>query len=252
MHIRLPAGLLELRERGRRRLFFIPYIFTFANAILGLFAVMYAWDEQYRAAAYCIMLAAFSDSLDGRLARALGSCNTLGMELDSLCDAVSFCLAPAIILYGAFFASTPLIGKIVVCCYLCLGLFRLARFNNICTRQKTFFTGLPTPVAAVFFALVVLSVVPPFSAAPCQAHESWIIMALSIIFAVLMASSIKFPSFKDDVRHDARTKTVIGFSVLAAVAALVYRLPVLLSVVCTYVMVSIMYGVRERWYAQNR
>jgi len=81
MQIRMPLRLRNLKDSGKKRLFVIPYIFTFANACLGFLAVLYAWDDCCRNASYCIMLAALADALDGRLARALGSCSSLAWSL---------------------------------------------------------------------------------------------------------------------------------------------------------------------------
>ena len=137
-----------LRESGKKKLIIIPFIMTFANACLGLLSVLYAWDEQFMVAACCIIAAPFFDGIDGRIARALGSTSSLGMELDSLCDAISFCAAPAIVLYSWKLHAATVLGLFAVGLYLCAGLFRLAKFNRSCAEQRLFFIGLPTPAAA--------------------------------------------------------------------------------------------------------
>ena len=156
MQIRVPLQLRKLKDSGKKRLFVIPYLFTFANACLGLLAVLYAWDDHFVSASFCIVFAAIADALDGRLARALGSCSSLGMELDSLCDAISFCFAPTILLYGVYLCEQGALGIMVAGIYLCAGLFRLAKFNNTCSQQKSFFIGLSTPMSALFFAMIIV------------------------------------------------------------------------------------------------
>src|SRR5581483_7627158 len=107
--------------------------------------------------AYYIILAAFMDLIDGRLARALGSSSYFGMELDSLCDAISFCLAPSVLLYSWFPGPVVGWGTLSLVLYLCLGLSRLARFNLTAEKQQAAFIGLPTPIAAFFVSTLILS-----------------------------------------------------------------------------------------------
>lgn len=245
MQIRLPYRLRKLRDSGKKRLFVIPYLFTFANACLGLLAVLYAWDDYYISASYCIMLAAVADTFDGRLARALGSCSSLGMELDSLCDAISFCFAPAIVLYGMYLYQGGILGIIVAGIYLCAGLFRLAKFNNTCCQQKYFFIGMSTPVSAIFFALLIT-------------HESWIssswlnviykpyvFLVLVLLFAYFMVSRIPFPTFKSRLRSNGQTFYTGLAMIIAGSIALWVHNPVALSVIVAYVLSALIYHIRH-------
>lgn len=185
-----------LRKSGKKKLVIIPFIITFANACLGLLSVLYTWDEKFMAAACCIIAAAFFDGIDGRVARALDLTSSLGMELDSLCDAVSFCVAPALILYSWKLYAINLIGLAAIGLYLCAGLFRLAKFNRIVTDHKQFFDGLPTTIAASLVAILVI-------ASPWL-EKSWLhfvlkpyyLVILVACLAFLMLSMIRFPSFK--------------------------------------------------------
>src|SRR4029077_1820506 len=90
------------QERYRKRLSPVPFFFTFANATLGFLAVIKALEGDATSSVYCILAAACMDVFDGRLARALGTTSTLGVELDSLVDGVSFCFAPAVIFYTTY------------------------------------------------------------------------------------------------------------------------------------------------------
>ena len=152
--------LKHLRESGKEQckksLFVIPYILTFSNAIFGFLSILKALEHDYTTAAVYIVMAAFLDGFDGRLARAIGSSSCFGMELDSLCDAISFCLAPTILLYSWFSDYIAGLGTLVLAFYLCAGLTRLAKFNS--TDQKTHFEfiGLPTTIAAFFIATLIL------------------------------------------------------------------------------------------------
>ena len=96
-------------------------------------------------------MAAVADFLDGFAARLLKAYSEVGKELDSLCDLVSFGVAPALTLFfllqdigqDAWLCWTTLL--IPVCAAL-----RLARFN-LDTRQTTTFIGLPVPANAIFW-----------------------------------------------------------------------------------------------------
>lgn len=98
-----------------------------------------------------IAIGAVADFFDGFAARALHAYSNLGKELDSLCDLVTFGVAPAMILfyllgeYGVapWVAWTTLLIPVA-------GALRLARFN-IDTRQTTTFIGLPIPANAIFW-----------------------------------------------------------------------------------------------------
>lgn len=236
MSIRIPVRWEQIRDSGRRKLFIVPFIFTFANACLGLLSVLYAWDDQYTIAAICIICAAFFDMCDGRLARALGSCSLLGTELDSLCDAISFCFAPVILVHGMILSSNGIAGIITGACFLCAGLFRLARFNNSSYQQKAFFMGMSTPVAAVFVSLLII-------------HKNWLMnhhlgyifnpylfMMLILAIAYCMVSSIPFPTFKTGFCIHRSTRLITSFIAISCACALVFKVPIFLAIVTSYIV----------------
>jgi CDP-diacylglycerol--serine O-phosphatidyltransferase len=190
------VSLRVLKESGKQKLFLIPFVFTFANALLGFLAIINALDGKYIAAAYCIVLAAFMDMIDGRLARAFGSSSSLGRELDSLCDAVSFCLAPAVVVYSWQEADLGKPFLMVLILYLCSGLFRLAKFNISSSAQYLYFSGLPSPLAALFLASCVIN-----GQALAASRLAFLVtghgfIACIAIISWLMISTVRFPTFK--------------------------------------------------------
>ena len=100
------------------------------------------------------------DVLDGRVARLTRSTSEFGVQYDSLCDLVSFGLAPAF-MYQFGLSDAGRIGWIVCFVFLACGALRLARFNvkSSIGKAEDDFTGLPIPMAAsvpaVFVALIV-------------------------------------------------------------------------------------------------
>lgn len=85
------------------------------------------------------------------MARLTKSTSELGVELDSLCDAVSFGVAPAFMLYKAEFYSIETFGVLLASLPALAGVFRLARFNSELTtmEDKEYFTGMPIPAGAL-------------------------------------------------------------------------------------------------------
>jgi len=221
---------------------FVPFIFTFANALFGFLSVIKTLDEHYTAAAWCIVLAAIMDMVDGSLARMLKSDSYVGRELDSLCDAVSFCFAPAILVYRWSLYQVPPYGLIVLGLFLCCGLFRLARFNVAHAHQTTHFTGLPTTMAAFFLAQVVIAepwIAHSVLASALRPERMTFIVCL---IAMLMISSIKFPSTK----YLHMRVVTIGLMVIASglcIIALMRGYPLLLVIATVYIVGGFLLGI---------
>ncbi|MGD1888257.1 MAG: CDP-diacylglycerol--serine O-phosphatidyltransferase [Cohaesibacteraceae bacterium] len=143
----------------------LPNMVTLLALCSGLPAVRLALDGRLELAMMAILLAAFLDALDGRLARMLKGTSRFGAELDSLTDFVNFGVAPALILYQSSLSSIGNLGWIAALLYaICAGL-RLARFNAAMddsskTGPADFFIGVPAPAGALvallpmYFALL--------------------------------------------------------------------------------------------------
>ncbi len=214
----------------------LPFIFTFSNSSAGFLAIVCAWEQQYIIAAYCLLVAIIMDACDGRLARALGSCSYLGLELDSLCDAVSFCLAPALLLYAWSLNESGIKGLVSLIFYVSCGLLRLARFNIQNVMPTYYFKGLPTTMAAFFISSLVL-------------YNDWLehtslrlmtrpsfLMFILVALGILMMSSIHFPSFK---KVTCSKRARIGYGLLAALCLFItsfYHWPLLLVCSSAYIL----------------
>ena len=98
-------------------------------------------------------LGGVADALDGRVARATGTGSRFGEELDSLVDAISFGLAPAMIMYFAVLNTRTAGTGCFVFIFTSCAVMRLARFNvEQAGRKKTHFHGLPSPAAGMTLA----------------------------------------------------------------------------------------------------
>jgi len=232
--------LKQFRTKSfKRTLRAIPFFFTFANALLGFLSIIKSAEGDFITAAYCIMLAVLMDALDGRLARAFGCSSSLGMELDSLCDAISFCLAPAILVYNWYFAVLAWVGPIVVAAYVCAGLFRLARFNCTGHEQVHYFQGIATPVAALLLVSLVLYE-PWFDASVFASllHPTPMVIFLATV-AYLMISPLRFASFKKIYRTRIQRCLMVFIASAVIAHALLYGYPLLFLVLVLYVVIGI-------------
>lgn len=233
---------LKTLKFHKKSFFVIPYLFTFANALFGFLSVVNALNDNWAVSAYCIILAAVMDCFDGRLARALGSTSCLGMELDSLCDAISFCFAPVILLYSWYGNLLGVRGLFVLGIYLCSGLFRLAKFNTTCDDQKSFFCGLPTTLAA--FIIATLVIYSPWF----EAHHAACLVSpknvLSLVagLAFLMVSSLRFPSFKYGKKKSLLSWLIVALGSLIVVANMLYGYPLFFFILLIYVLGSLLYN----------
>ncbi|MDD2619547.1 MAG: CDP-diacylglycerol--serine O-phosphatidyltransferase [Syntrophomonadaceae bacterium] len=158
---------------------------TLTNLVFGSGAIVAVQNQNYKLAGILILCAVFMDGMDGKIARKLGSTSELGKELDSLCDLVSFGVAPAVLLYAQVLGSSfHLFGLLAAMFYIVCGALRLARFNVL--NIHDYFVGVPITIAGLILALLSLLA---GSIAP-------IVLFVSIfILSLLMISNFKVPKF---------------------------------------------------------
>ena len=184
------------RRRLRRGIVILPSAFTIGNLFLGVWAIVHAARGEFVTAGWLTVLAAVFDMLDGRIARFTATGSAFGEELDSLVDAISFGVAPALVAYFAFFHQVG--GEwswIVSFLYIVAAVVRLARFNiEQAGTAKVAFHGLPSPIAgsgvATFFSFTQTPVwdtlFPGFNVGRAA---GWLMMFI----AVLMVSNFLYP-----------------------------------------------------------
>lgn len=154
-------------ERLRRRILaFFPNALTVMNAMMGLLAVFFAYQDRLREASLFLVGAALFDKLDGAVARRLGLTEplpgdeqrptsiTLGGLLDDISDALSFCIAPAWMFYFLISDATdPVLQSLpyiwAAAIYALAGILRLIYFTIDKHPIPGFFKGMPTPAGAL-------------------------------------------------------------------------------------------------------
>ncbi len=238
-------GTGERRRRLRKGMYLLPSMFTGGNIFLGFYAVSQAIQgtlsdyHHFDVAAKLIGVAVLLDGLDGRIARMTNTTSDFGRELDSLADAITFGVAPAVLAWMWGFYLLPAMsdpemrmnlvrfGWLACFVLLTAGVARLARFNIQVNPQpsnpgrpgRKYFVGMPIPAGAGIVAAVVhLARGAPIGASPWGPWwlaALWLLLLFAISF--LMVSTWRFYSFKDiDFRSRRPFRVVIFMAVLIA------------------------------------
>jgi CDP-diacylglycerol--serine O-phosphatidyltransferase len=214
-------------RRPTKAAYALPTAFTAGNMFLGFVSVMKSFSgalgmaaqspnytSHFEQAALMIGLAVLLDGLDGRIARMTNTTSDFGREMDSLADAITFGVAPAVLAFswGVFGVNTEgnaalrdhlhRLGYFLSFVFLLCGSARLARFNvttnpvpkNPGRPDRKYFVGVPIPAAAGLLAAVVYAAGgQPLAWWPLTV--AWI--GLLALLGFLMVSTWRYRSFKD-------------------------------------------------------
>ena len=132
----------ELRERRRQGIFLFPSLLTTGNLFCGFFALLLTVEHRYTEAALAIFVAMIMDLLDGRVARLMKATSQFGVEYDSLADVISFCVAPAFLMYSFALHDLGRAAWFGAFLFVICGALRLARFNvQTGSVDRRFFIG---------------------------------------------------------------------------------------------------------------
>ncbi len=215
------GGLLRrVRKQRLKSITILPSLITILNGVAGFAAIAFASkanNAAFAMAGYMVLLAMIADVLDGRLARISKSTSSFGGQLDSLCDIISFGVAPAFLMLKVLeykFGFTELNGPfenllqrfiwLVAAAYLCCAAIRLARFNVENEEDESAhmsFIGLPSPAAAgVIVSLVIFhqETLPELSVKSsqlyliCESTITYILPFVTLAIAILMVSRVRY------------------------------------------------------------
>ncbi len=153
-------------KKAKPSMYLLPNLVTACSLFFGFLSMRYAVDARFNGlaqgylfSAYCIIVAAVCDGLDGSIARLTRTQSAFGVQLDSLCDLVSFGVAPSFLMYQFALHDLGRLGFAVSFIYALCGALRLARFNVQSSLGKASgnFTGIPIPMAAMPIAVFVMA-----------------------------------------------------------------------------------------------
>jgi CDP-diacylglycerol--serine O-phosphatidyltransferase len=210
----------------------IPNLFTISNLACGFVSIHYAANGKLVAAAWLIVIAAFLDAFDGKLARLLDAeadNGEFGLQFDSLADVCSFGVAPGVLMLHYFDPLVNLTWLPLIAAFLFLlsGAYRLARFNTRHAEEaeaevqvdedepemKPDFVGLPIPVAATTLCSFVI-----FSQRVWEStREPHVGLSLCVLLAILMISPFDYPAFPRFTFETVRDRFRIALSLGAMV-----------------------------------
>jgi CDP-diacylglycerol---serine O-phosphatidyltransferase len=232
----------------------LPNAITVLAMCAGLSAVQFAMGGNLPAAIGAIAVAAVLDSLDGRIARLLDATSKMGAELDSLADAVSFGVAPALVLYVWKFDGNRA-GWVVALVFAVCIILRLARFNTLLddTEQppyaKEFFIGVPAPAGGLLVLLPLILTIQ-------VGRDGWwsgqlVVMVWTVAIGALLISRIptlSVKTFRVPARMVAPLLVLVG---LLAAAVITFPMLALAAFLVLYLL-HVPYAVRRNhWLANN-
>ncbi len=219
----------------------LPNLFTLGSAFCGFALIWMAQDAESAAAFYratvLIPVAVLLDGFDGRVARMMHGESEFGMHLDSLSDALTFGVAPAVLVYHWALSGYGILGLLAAFVFTATALVRLARFNVSAGKEEgvsRHFQGLPAPMAGLAIAtLIGLDTGAVGHGVVGETSGGWVV-AFVFLLGLLMISNVPFRTFKD-----MRFGWVNRLLVASAIGA----------VVVTSVLVDIMAGFALPLYA---
>ncbi|MBS9776404.1 MAG: CDP-diacylglycerol--serine O-phosphatidyltransferase [Fusobacterium sp.] len=179
-----------------KKKYIAPNLITAGNMFLGYLSITESIKGNFPTAIWFIVLAMICDGLDGKTARKLDAFSEFGKEFDSFCDAVSFGLAPSMLVYSILIVKNPtsLIVLPVSFIYALCGVMRLVKFNivNVASSEKGDFSGMPIPNAAAMVISYYMICDTIFKNFNIDLFETHIFIGVTVIAASLMVSTIPF------------------------------------------------------------
>ena len=171
----------------------ISDIISLCNMLCGLLSIISAFNQNFALSAIFMILAIMFDSVDGWVARYFNRNDELGFgkNIDSLCDVVSFAIAPAVLLYtlSKTIPNNIEIIIIIVCAIMaCCGVLRLTRYNVIADHVDfKGFDGFPIPGIAFILATFYMS----------GLFNLYVALILMVLVSYLMISDVKYAKFSN-------------------------------------------------------
>jgi CDP-diacylglycerol--serine O-phosphatidyltransferase len=229
----------RLRDIPLKAIF--PNLLTLLAICSGLTSIRFSIEGRLELAVGAIILAAFLDGIDGRVARFLKSTSRFGAEMDSLADFVNFGVAPAMLLYFTLLDGIRAVGWIVALLFAICACLRLARFNVMLEMpgtpkwQRNFFVGIPAPAGALAGLAPVYAMLLGL-----EVDRAFVIGSALYVLAIAFLMVSNLPSFsgKEMTRSIPRAFALPILVLVVAVIALLLTYPweMLLAFTALYIL----------------
>ncbi|MEK7470376.1 MAG: CDP-diacylglycerol--serine O-phosphatidyltransferase [Planctomycetota bacterium] len=247
-------GTRRFKVKRLKHIALLPTLVTLGNIICGFAAVVFAArsmvegtighaktaSDLFQVASWMVIVAMVFDALDGRVARMTGSASKFGAELDSLCDVVSFGLAPAFLAYVTIDQCGGIVPRkiaVTICAvYAACAALRLAKFNvetTVDEEAHMSFRGLPSPAAGG----VVVSLALLRDHLGGTRTADWVVLALPfavLASAIMMISNVRYMHAVNKLLRGHHRFTRMAEVVLVALMAAMEPVVTLALVFCGY------------------
>jgi CDP-diacylglycerol--serine O-phosphatidyltransferase len=189
------------RKTRRNGVFLLPNALTTAALFAAFYSIIAGINGNFAGAAIAIVVAGVLDGVDGRVARLTNTQSDFGEQYDSLCDLVSFGVAPALLAFNwslktlvEYGVVAGKIGWLAAFVFVASAALRLARFNTQASHEdKNYFQGLASPAAAGTLVTTIWFCVDQGIAG---SSVQWLILLETIVLGMLMFSQIRYYSGK--------------------------------------------------------
>lgn len=213
----------------------LPNFLTCCNLICGCLGIVSVLEGRDVPAAYFVWVAGLFDFFDGFAARMLKVSSSIGKELDSLADVVSFGVLPALVMYKMISASTdssilPYIGFTIAV----FSALRLAIFN-VDETQRDAFRGLNTPANTLFITSLPLL----YNDVGTWLHDTRVLIAITLLFSFLLVSRIEFFAFKFKNFSWQDNKIRFTFLILSVLLLIVLQILAIPVIIILYIVLSL-------------
>jgi len=286
IHTDIEPSAPSRKIRHRKVFAVLPTLLTLCNAACGFGAISIAAKVgpdhfngvELITAAQLIFLAMLFDALDGSAARLTNQTSDFGAQLDSLCDAISFGVAPAFIMLQLIHPDHHLMDTIVkapfnyhprilwgiAVLFMWCALLRLGRFNVESDEEDSheFFSGLPSPAAAGVVASFPIAVSELKEQMSARGAVSWaqpaaeyllpglviLLPLITLMAAILMVSRIRYAHLFNQMIRGRRSRSQMRLIVFAMVLVFVVREMALPVLFCGFAFSSPIRALWERYY----
>ncbi|SIT58723.1 CDP-diacylglycerol/serine O-phosphatidyltransferase [Mesorhizobium prunaredense] len=193
------SGGPRIREIPMRMV--LPNLVTVLAICAGLSGIRFGFEGRFEPAVVMVLLAAFLDGIDGRLARMLKATSKFGAQMDSLADIVNFGVAPALVLYAFLLDQAGSPGWIAALLFTIACGLRLARYNVLDEEtdrplwQTEYFVGVPAPAGAVLVMLPLYLYFLRLGVEPSR-PAAFIAAGFTVLIAFLLVSRLPVYSGK--------------------------------------------------------
>jgi CDP-diacylglycerol--serine O-phosphatidyltransferase len=223
----------------------IPNFLTLCNLACGCYGVVAVFKGDIQTGSIMIWAGALFDFFDGFAARMLKKFSSIGKDLDSLADLITFCFLPASILFAlielnqtsSWFAY---FGYLIVI----FGALRLAKFNND-SRQSESFYGLPVPASGIFVSVF------PFISDVEKAGvsdfliNSYTLIGVSVLLSFMMVSDIKLMSLKFKDFSISGNWPRFLLIIISIILIVIFKIIALPFIIILYVVLSLALNIAE-------